>query len=105
MTFKRWGLLIFLIVAGLFAVNYFFGWLQAYQLAGTYFRDAEAAYAQEDYLNALTGYKEFDRDQNKYVQRGGYLQVERIWAIPTPGHGRRYMGAPWNVFKRSSTSA
>jgi tetratricopeptide (TPR) repeat protein len=82
MANKRWLFGIFFIIVGLFAANYIFGWIQALRLANNYYQDAEAAYAQGDYLNALTGYKEFDAEQNKYVQRGGYLQVERIWENP-----------------------
>lgn len=79
MANKRWIFGIFFLIIGLFAVTYIFGWIQALRLANNYYKDAEAAYTQADYLNALTGYKEFDAKQNKYVQRGGYLQVERIW--------------------------
>lgn len=82
MTNKRWLFIIFSIIIGLFVINYVFGWIQALRLANTYYYDAEAAYTRADYLNALTGYKEFDAEQNKYVQRGGYLQVERIWDNP-----------------------
>jgi len=79
MANKRWAFRIFFIILGLFVTTYVFGWFQALRLASRYYTDAETAYAQGDYLNALTGYKEFDAEQNKYVQRGGYLQVERIW--------------------------
>ena len=79
MANKRWLFIIFFLIIGLFAVTYVFGWIQALRLASSYYQDAEAAYAQGDYLNALTGYKEFDAERNKYIQRGGYLQVERIW--------------------------
>lgn len=82
MANKRWLFGIFFLIIGLFAATYFFGWIQALRLANGYYTDAEAAYAQGDYLNALTGYKEFDAERNKYVQRGGYLQVERIWDNP-----------------------
>lgn len=82
MANKRWLFGIFFLIIGLFAANYVFGWIQALKLANNYYQDAEAAYARGDYLNALTGYKEFDTERNKYVQRGGYLQVERIWDDP-----------------------
>jgi len=82
MDIKRWALRIFLIVAGLFVVNYVFGWIQALLLANRYYTDAETAYTRGDYLDALTGYKEFDQEKNKYIQRGGFLQVERIWDNP-----------------------
>lgn len=87
MRARTW-LIAILIIAGLFAVNYIAAWLQANGLAEGYYRDAEAAYAQGDYLNGLTGYKEYDATQNQYVQRGGFQQVERIWrhtnALPRP---------------------
>ena len=79
MVNKRRLFIIFFLIIGLFAAAYVFGWIQALKLANGYYTDAEAAYTQGDYLNALTGYKEFDAERNKYVQRGGYLQVERIW--------------------------
>lgn len=82
MVDKRWAFRIFIFILGLFVINYLIGWFQAFRLANNYYKDAEAAYSQGDYLNALTGYKEFDTEQNKYVQRGGYLQVERIWDNP-----------------------
>lgn len=82
MISKRWLFKTFFIVFGLFAVNYAIGWLQALRLANQYYYDAEAAYTRGDYLNALTGNKEFDQEQNKYIQHGGYLQVERIWDSP-----------------------
>ncbi len=75
-----WGLLI---VLGLFLVTYVVAWGQASRLTTGYWRDAEAAYARGRYLEALTGYKEFDPQQNKYVQRGGYQQVENIWRHPS----------------------
>ncbi len=82
MGYKRWLFIILLIIIGLFGANYLFGWFQALRLANRYYHDAEAAYARGDYLNALTGYKEFNPEQNKYVQRGGYQQVEHIWSHP-----------------------
>lgn len=82
MSTRRKLLLGLLIVAGLFVSNYIFGWFQAKGLSEGYLQDAEVAYARGDYLNALTGHKEFDRAQGKYVQRGGFLQVERIWSSP-----------------------
>ena len=79
MDIKRWPLRIFFIVAGLFVVNYVFGWVQALLLANRYYTDAEAAYTRGDFLDALTGFKEFDKEKNKYIQHGGFLQVEHIW--------------------------
>lgn len=82
MSFKRGLITILLVTTGLFGINYLLGWFQALRLSTSYYQDAEAAYSQGDYLNALTGYKEFDAKQSKYVQHGGYLQVERIWDHP-----------------------
>src|SRR4030067_950484 len=82
MANKRWLFGIFFLIIGLFCATYCFGWIQVLRLSNGYYTDAEAAYAQGDYLNALTGYKEFDAERNKYVQHGGYLQVERIWDKP-----------------------
>lgn len=81
MRFRRmgWGLLI---VLGLFLATYVIAWAQASRLTTSYWRDAEAAYARGEYLEALTGYRKFDSLQNKYVQRGGYQQVESIWSHP-----------------------
>jgi len=78
MISKRW-IFSLLFVVGLFLATYGVAWVQAYQLSETYFNDAEATYLKGKYLDALTGYKEFDTRQNKYVQHGGYLQVEHIW--------------------------
>ncbi len=78
---RRW-LIALLIVIGLFTINYVVGWSKANSLAATYFRDAEAALAQGDYLNALVGFKDYDTARNRYIQRGGYLQVEHIWGHP-----------------------
>jgi len=80
---RKFWLIAILIVVGLFAVSYLFGWFQAYRLSNQYFRDAESAYAQGEYLEALTGYKKYDEEQGKYIQRGGYQQVEHIWSHPS----------------------
>jgi tetratricopeptide (TPR) repeat protein len=76
---KHRFLTILLFISGLFGINYLLGWFQSLRLSTDYYHDAEASYSQGDYLNALTGYKEYDAEQSKYVQHGGYLQVERIW--------------------------
>ena len=66
----------------LFAGTYAFAWSRAQSLARTYTADADASYAEGEYLNALTGYEEFDEEANAYITRGGYAKVARIWADP-----------------------
>jgi tetratricopeptide (TPR) repeat protein len=82
MASRRKWFIVVLIVIGVFAATYIAGWIQSYQLAERYFHDAESAYAEGKYLDALTGYEEFDPEQDKYIQRGGYQHVERIWSHP-----------------------
>lgn len=72
-------LLVILGVLILFAATYALAWWDASRLANRYLADAEASVAAGNYLEALTGYQEFDEARQTYVQRGGYLQVERIW--------------------------
>ncbi len=72
-------LLIILGVLILFAATYALAWWDASRLANRYMADADASYAAGTYLEALTGYQEFDEASNDYVQKGGYMQVERIW--------------------------
>lgn len=81
MNRKFWLIAIFIVV-GLFTVNYLVAWFQAQRLSSQYFQDAESAYNRGEYLQALTGYDEYDQQQGKYVQRGGYQQVEQIWIHP-----------------------
>lgn len=78
---KLW-LIAGLIITVLFTVNYLAAWFQAYRLSRQYLQDAESAFNQKKYLEALTGFKEFDEKQGKYIQRGGYQQVEHIWSHP-----------------------
>lgn len=78
---KIW-LYAILTVVGLFLVNYLAGWIQANRLSSQYLQDANAAYARGEYLEALTGAKIYSTQQAKYVQQGGYQQVERIWSYP-----------------------
>src|SRR5205085_5119747 len=70
------------VVLLLIAVTYAFAWYRASSLAQSYLRDADASYAAGKYLEALVGYEEFDPARNAYVTRGGYMQVEKIWADP-----------------------
>jgi tetratricopeptide (TPR) repeat protein len=72
-------LLIIMGVLLLFAATYALAWWDASRLANRYMADAEASYAAGNYLEALVGYQEFDETLEEYVQRGGYMQVERIW--------------------------
>ena len=46
------------------------------------FRDSEASFKAGDYLKALVGYQKFDATTNKYINYGGYLNVEKIWSSP-----------------------
>ncbi len=57
------------------------GW-SADRLATAYLADADASYRAGHYLDALVGYQEFDPASQRYVQRGGYMQVKGIWASP-----------------------
>jgi tetratricopeptide (TPR) repeat protein len=76
---RKFWLTFVSIIVGLFTVNYLIAWLQSQRLSNQYMRDAESAYSRGEYLEALTGYEEYDEQQGKYIQRGGYQQVERIW--------------------------
>jgi tetratricopeptide (TPR) repeat protein len=74
----------FLIAIGLvivlFAGTYAFSWFRSLALSSSYLAAANESYDNGDYLQALTGFRDFDEDLNRYVTRGGYFQVERIWA-------------------------
>jgi tetratricopeptide (TPR) repeat protein len=84
---RRWVLLIGLLVVILIG-SYALAWYSAYGLSQVYLRDADTSYDSGEYLNALVGYREFDQAQQKYMDRGGYMEVERIWddryAQPVP---------------------
>ncbi len=71
-----------LSVALLAAGTYAFAWFRAYRLSLTFIENAAESFQAEEYLNALTGYEVFDETQNRYVYRGGYGQVARIWEDP-----------------------
>jgi tetratricopeptide (TPR) repeat protein len=89
---SRLALLVLAIVL-LTALTYALAWYRAYSLSARFLDDAEAYYAVGDYLQALTGLEEFDQERNRYVLRGGYALVERIWnepyAWPVPEHFER----------------
>jgi hypothetical protein len=70
---------IILLAIGL---TYAFAWFRASTLSATYLQDADASYDAGNYLDSLVGYEEFDAERNEYIQRGGYLPVERIWRDP-----------------------
>jgi tetratricopeptide (TPR) repeat protein len=69
-----------MVVVLLFASTYMFAWYQASRLATSFLADADASYAAGKYIEALTGYEEFDPATNKYITRGGYMKTTRIWA-------------------------
>jgi len=75
-------LLGLLILAALFLVTYVLAWYNANQLASRFFQDSEASFNTGDYLKALVGYQKFDTATNKYINYGGYLNVEKIWSSP-----------------------
>lgn len=77
----RW-LYVLLGIVLLTAGTYAFAWFRAYRLSLRFMQNAAESFQAEEYLNALTGYEEFDEAQNRYVYRGGYGQVARIWEDP-----------------------
>jgi hypothetical protein len=80
---RPWRLWLALLgVILLFVGMYAFAWFQASRLSTRFAADADASYAQGEYLQALVGSEEFDQARNEYVTRGGYVQVERIWSHP-----------------------
>lgn len=78
--FRKRFLLGMLILTATFLVTYVFAWYNANQLATRFFQDSEATYNAGDYLQALVGYQKFDEKTNKYVNYGGFLNVEKIWS-------------------------
>jgi tetratricopeptide (TPR) repeat protein len=64
----------------LFAGTYAFAWFRASSLSASFMADADRSYQAGQYLQAMTGYEEFDPARNTYVTRGGYASVARIWA-------------------------
>src|SRR5512146_975478 len=67
-----------LILAALFLVTFALAWYNANQLATRFYQDAEASFKAGDYLKALVGFQKFDDKTNKYINYGGYLNVEKI---------------------------
>ncbi len=78
--FGRRILLGLLILVAIFVLTYALAWYNANQLASRFYQDAQASYNKGDYLQALVGYQNFDAKTNKYVNYGGYLNVEKIWS-------------------------
>jgi tetratricopeptide (TPR) repeat protein len=78
----RGVLLALAIVAALSVGAYALAWYRASHLAATFMADADRSYAAGKYIEALTGYEEFDTATNTHVTRGGYMKVARIWADP-----------------------
>src|ERR1041385_5026775 len=80
----RRGWLRFPIIIGvillLIAATYAYAWFDAARLTNQYLSDADTSYAAGKYLDALVGYEQFDQATNKYVTRGGYMQVQKIWS-------------------------
>ncbi len=85
----RRNLIILGIIVLLLLGSYAFAWYNAASLSSDYLRDADSTYQAGKYLEALVGSENFDLATNKYVTKGGYLQVEKIWkdpyAWPIPG--------------------
>lgn len=78
----RNGLIWVGVVVVLFVGMYTIAWVRANTLTSQFINDAEASYQNSNYIEALTGYEEFDAQTNEYVTRGGYMQVVAIWADP-----------------------
>ncbi|MCC6805112.1 MAG: hypothetical protein IT319_19690, partial [Anaerolineae bacterium] len=77
---SRRGIAVFIALIVVLVASYALAWFSAYRLSQGYLQDADASYDRGEYLNALVGYKEYDQAQQRYVDRGGYMEVERIWA-------------------------
>lgn len=78
--FLKRMLLGILLIVFIFSATYVYAWFQAYRLSSRFFEDAQTSYENGDYLNALVGYEEYDPEANAYINRGGYLNVLRIWS-------------------------
>jgi tetratricopeptide (TPR) repeat protein len=92
---RRWSrtVLLLALVPVVFGFTYLLAWWDAYRLSITYLKDADASYQDGRYLDALLGYEDFDQAKGKYVNYGGYIQVQRIWensyAYPVPSEVAR----------------
>ncbi|MDQ3459562.1 MAG: hypothetical protein M3498_09735, partial [Deinococcota bacterium] len=74
--------LILAAVLILVAATYALAWYRAYVLSTEFMASAEVSFAAGDYLLALSGFEEFDERSGRYVFRGGYAQVLRVWNNP-----------------------
>ena len=68
------------VVVLMFAATYIYAWFRSRALTQEYLNNANASYEQGDYLRALVGFDEYDEESQRYISRGGYFQVQRIWA-------------------------
>ena len=80
--------LIIAVIVLFFAATYAFAWYRAYRLSESFTQNAEASFEQGDFVDALSGYDAYDEAAGRYIFRGGYGQVVRIWnnayAWPVP---------------------
>jgi tetratricopeptide (TPR) repeat protein len=76
------ALYVILGVLVLAAATYGIAWYRASRLSTGFVENAAESFDEGEYLNALTGYEEFDEAENRYIYRGGYGQVALIWADP-----------------------
>jgi tetratricopeptide (TPR) repeat protein len=74
--------LILAAVLILIASTYALAWYRAYALSTEFMASAEVSFAAGDYLLALSGFEEFDERSGRYIFRGGYGQVLRVWNNP-----------------------
>jgi hypothetical protein len=73
-------LIIALVALLLFAGTYAYAWFNASRLSSRFMQDADTAYDNGEYLQALVGSEDFDPETNRYITRGGYIKVEKIWS-------------------------
>jgi len=110
---RRFASRRFLILLGalalIFLATYLLAWWSAYRLSQTFLQDADRSYAEGRYMDALQGYEEYDSAARKYVQFGGYAQVERIWAgkyaVPAPSDPQRAQARVDEIINERLTTA
>ena len=105
--FGKKFLLGLLILVVLFLVTYALAWYNANLLATRFFQDAEASYKAGNFLDALVGYQKFDNPTNKYINYGGYLNVEKIWSSyyswPLPPYAVQAMARSQEIINQKLT--
>ena len=105
--FGKKFLLGLLILVVLFLVTYALAWYNANLLATRFFQDAEASYKAGNFLDALVGYQKFDNPTNKYINYGGYLNVEKIWSSyyswPLPSYAVQAMARSQEIINQKLT--